>query len=98
MKRLILSAGVILLASPLAFASDAQICNTHLEELQGHDVEKLRKPSRQQVENHIELAKKAEESDDYKNCIIHASKALQELEAPGPPHTSERGGSDNSNR
>lgn len=78
-----------LLAGP-ALADD--LCTLNLEKIDSNmaTLVTLGEPLKGQVEEHQMKAEEAHKAGDTEGCILHSTKALQLLEAPG-----ENGGSRN---
>lgn len=85
MKTLALIFTTALVASPLAFAEDVT-CTSNMQELARYSsapLDQLTEEGRQQVEDHIRLAGEAQTEGDEEGCIVHSSKALQEINSIG---------------
>lgn len=94
MKTLALIFTTALIASPLAFAEDVT-CTSNMQELARYSsapLDQLSEEARQQLEDHIRLAGEAQTEGDEEACIVHSSKALQEINSIG-----EDGAGDNNN-
>lgn len=78
---------VTLLASPALFAQQADVtCESNMQELTNHpdfDRGDLGEAARGQIESHVRLAREAQASGDTEACIVHSSKALQEMRGVG---------------
>lgn len=96
MKRLILLAGTALLASPVAFAADKNLCELNLNEIDQNMATSqatLGEPARSQINEYVAQARQAHEAGDTDACIAHSTKALQELKGPGSPDSGTGAGS-----
>ncbi|SDS48014.1 hypothetical protein SAMN05216198_2046 [Halopseudomonas litoralis] len=85
MKTASLIIATALLASPIAFAEDVT-CQSNMQELARYSsapLDQLTDDARTQLEDHIRLAGEAQTDGDEKGCIVHSSKALQEINSIG---------------
>lgn len=98
MKLYALLASAVLLASPAAFAEE-DLCRKNMEEIEASMAaqSELDEPTRGQVQGHVEEARQARQAGDTDGCIVHSTKALQQLKAPGvrPPEGDSGTGSGN---
>lgn len=94
MRTLALIFTTALLASPVAFAQDVT-CTSNMQELARYSsapLDQLSDEARTQLEDHIRLAGEAQAQGDEEGCVVHSSKALQEINSIG---TDDGGASDN---
>ena len=85
MRTLALIFTTALLASPLALAQDVT-CTSNMQELARYSsapLDQLSDEARTQLEDHIRLAGEAQTQGDEEGCIVHSSKALQEINSIG---------------
>ncbi|MCQ4322835.1 hypothetical protein [Stutzerimonas stutzeri] len=86
MKKFALLAAAALLASPVAFAADKDLCEINMQEIEDNmatSMTTLGQPAKGQVEDHVNQARQAQQAGDTKGCITHSTKALDELKGPG---------------
>lgn len=85
MRTLALIFTTALLASPAAFAQDVT-CTSNMQELARYSsapLDQLSDEARTQLEDHIRLAGEAQAQGDEEGCVVHSSKALQEINSIG---------------
>lgn len=85
MKTASLIIATALLASPAVFAQDIS-CTSNMQELARHSaapLDQLSDEARTQLEDHIRLAGEAQADGDEEGCVVHSSKALQEINSIG---------------
>lgn len=85
MKTASLLITAALLASPAVFAQDVT-CTSNMQELARYSaapLDQLSDEARTQLEDHIRLAGEAQANGDDEGCIVHSSKALQEINSIG---------------
>ncbi len=86
MKKFALLAAVALLASPAAFAAEKDLCEINMQEIEDNmatTLTTLGEPARSQIEEHVKQAREAKQAGNTEECIVHSTKALQELKGPG---------------
>ncbi|WP_181295756.1 hypothetical protein [Pseudomonas sp. Q2-TVG4-2] len=87
MKKFALLAAAALIASPAAFAADKDLCQINMQEIEDNlatgQAITLGEPASSQVEDLVKQARQAQQAGDTEACIVHTTKALQELEGPG---------------
>lgn len=76
-----------LLASPAALAQEEDVtCDSNMASLSAnadYDRDSLSESARQQIDEHIRMAGEAQSEGDEEGCIVHSSKALQEIRGAG---------------
>ncbi|WP_185266218.1 hypothetical protein [Halopseudomonas xiamenensis] len=87
MKTVALIFTTALLASPAVFAQGQDAtCEANMQALSDNstlDRDGLSDAARQQVDEHVRLAGEAQAQGDDEACVVHSSKALQELRGAG---------------
>ena len=87
MRTIALIFTAALLASPAVFAQGQDAtCESNMQALSDSstlDRDSLSETARQQVDEHIRLAGEAQAQGDDEACVVHSSKALQELRGAG---------------
>lgn len=86
MKKFALLAAVALIASPAAFATEKDLCEINMQEIDDNmatTMTTLGEPARSQVEDYVKQAREAKQAGNTEDCIVHSTKALQELKGPG---------------
>ncbi|MFA5678141.1 MAG: hypothetical protein WC953_06985 [Pseudomonas sp.] len=76
-----------LLASPVAFAEQQDVtCESNMASLSDnatYNRDALSDSARQQIDEHIRQAGEAQSEGDEEGCVVHSSKALQEIRGAG---------------
>lgn len=76
-----------LLASPAVMAQQEDVtCESNMASLSenaDYDRESLTESARQQIDEHIRMAGEAQSQGDEEGCVVHSSKALQEIRGAG---------------
>lgn len=76
-----------LLASPAVFAEQQDVtCESNMASLSDnadYNRDALTDSARQQVDEHIRMAGEAQSEGDEEGCVVHSSKALQEIRGAG---------------
>lgn len=96
MKRTALFAATALLACPVAFAADKDLCEINMQEIDDNmatNMSTLGEPTKSKVDEHLQQARQAQQSGDIETCIAHSTKALNELKGPGGTGSSGTSGS-----
>jgi hypothetical protein len=96
MKKFALLAAAAFLASPAAFAAEKDLCEINMQEIEDNmatTMTSLGEPARSQVEEHVGQARQAQQAGNTEDCIVHSTKALQELKGPGSSTTGSSGSS-----
>lgn len=96
MKKLALLAAAAFIASPAAFAAEQDLCEINMQEIEDNmatSMTTLGEPARSQIEDYIKQARQAKEAGNTEECIVHSTKALQELKGPGSSTTGSSGSS-----
>lgn len=86
MKKFALLAAVALISSPAAFAADKDLCEINMQEIDDNmatSMTSLGEPARSEVEELVKQAREAKDAGNTEECIVHSTKALQELKGPG---------------
>lgn len=87
MKILPLLTLTTLLASPLAFAEQPDVtCESNMASLSenaDYNRDSLTESAQQQIDEHIRQAGEAQSEGDEEACVVHSSKALQEIRGAG---------------
>ena len=87
MKTLPFMALTVLLASPVALAEQQDVtCESNMASLSDnatYNRDALADSARQQIDEHIRMAGEAQSEGDEEACIVHSSKALQEIRGAG---------------
>lgn len=94
MKRLALIASAALLASPLAFAQDADLCELNLSEVEQNMIGNratLGEPAESRLQEYIDKAHEAHRAGNTQECVAHSTQALQLLKGPGSSTTGSAG-------
>lgn len=85
-KTLPLIALTTLLASPAVFAEQDVTCDSNMASLSenaDYNRDALNEAGQKQIDEHIRLAGEAQAEGDEEACIVHSSKALQEMRGAG---------------
>lgn len=75
-----------LLISSAAIAEQDVTCQSNMASLSEHsdyDRDALSDSARQQIDDHVRLAGEAQSEGDEEGCVVHSSKALQEIRGAG---------------
>lgn len=75
-----------LLMSSAAIAEQDVTCQSNMASLSenaDYDRDGLSESARQQIDEHIRLAGEAQSEGDEEGCVVHSSKALQEIRGAG---------------
>ena len=86
-----------LLASPAALAQEEDVtCDSNMASLSenaDYDRDSLSEAAKQQIDEHIRMAGEAQSEGDEEGCIVHSSKALQEIRGVGSSEDAQESGS-----
>lgn len=87
MKTLPLLAVTALLSSPAVFAEQQDVtCESNMASLSenaDYNRDALTESAQQQIDEHIRQAGEAQAEGDEEACVVHSSKALQEIRGAG---------------